>query len=75
MERIRTYAREAGRDPTEIGIDGRSSLRGTPDEWVGEMTAWKELGATHLSVYTMGAGLSTPDGHIDALRRYKEATA
>jgi hypothetical protein len=30
------------------------------------------VGATHLSVDTMGGGLRGPDAHIAALRRYKE---
>jgi probable F420-dependent oxidoreductase len=73
IERVRSYARDAGRDPTEIGVDGRTTLRGTPDDWARQLAGWKEVGATHISVNTMAAGLSTPDDHIDALRRFKEA--
>jgi len=73
IERVRSYARDAGRDPTEIGIDGRTTLHGTPDDWARQLAGWKEVGATHISVSTMAAGLSTPDDHIDALRRFKEA--
>jgi len=31
------------------------------------------MGATHLTFNTMRAGLSSPDAHIDAIRRFKEA--
>ena len=34
---------------------------------------WRERGATHLCVNTMGAGLRSPQDHIDALRRVKDA--
>ena len=37
--------------------------------------AWEKLGASHLSLNTMKAGLKTPADHIDAIRRFKEATA
>jgi hypothetical protein len=32
-------------------------------------------GATHVSVNTMGAGLASPDAHIDAIRQFKRGTA
>jgi len=33
------------------------------------------VGATHLSVNTMRAGLKGPDQHIEAIRRFKEAVS
>ena len=75
LARLQDYAREAGRDPNDIGIEGRIGIAGgSPEEWAAQVSAWRGLGATHLSVNTMGAGLSSPDGHIDAVRRFKEAT-
>ena len=74
VERLRAYAVEAGRDPGDIGIEGRVSVAGRgPDEYMSVVEAWRDMGSTHLSVDTMGAGLSSPDGHIDAIRRFKEA--
>ncbi|HEY3303230.1 MAG TPA: LLM class F420-dependent oxidoreductase [Candidatus Binatia bacterium] len=76
IERIRAYAKEAGRDPATIGIEGRVSVAGgAPGKWHEAIAQWKELGATHLSVNTMKAGLSTPSAHIDAIRRFRVATA
>jgi probable F420-dependent oxidoreductase len=76
IERLRTYAREAGRDPSSIGIEARVSIRTTtPDEWIRQVEAWRALGATHLAVNTMGAGLQSPSEHIDAIRRFKEAVS
>ena len=62
-----------GRDPAAIGIEARVSIaQGTPDEWIRAVEAWKAVGATHLAVNTMNAGLASPQAHIDAIRRFKE---
>jgi probable F420-dependent oxidoreductase len=76
LARLHQYAREAGRDPSSIGIEGRISIGNhTPDDWRTEAEAWERLGATHLSVNTMGAGLRSPQEHINAIRQFKEAVA
>ena len=76
IEKMRSYARQEGRDPSTIGIESWVSIRNrSPEECSKDVRRWKELGATHISVNTMGAGLSSPDGHIDAIRRFKEAVA
>jgi probable F420-dependent oxidoreductase len=76
LAQVHRYARQAGRDPASIGIEARVSIGGkNPDEWAREVAGWKELGATHLGVNTMTAGLDSPQAHIDAIRRFKEAIA
>jgi probable F420-dependent oxidoreductase len=73
LDRLRTYIRDAGREPEDVGIEGRVSMFNTPEgEWQAAIAAWRDLGVTHLSLNTMGAGLSSPQGHIDALRRFIE---
>jgi probable F420-dependent oxidoreductase len=73
IRRLHAYAREAGRDPQRIGIEARVSIAGrTPDDWARAVAAWQELGATHLGVNTMNAGLPSPQAHIEAIRRFKE---
>jgi len=74
IEKMREYARVAGRDPSAIGFEARVSIAGTtPDEWARQVEGWRAIGATHLSVNTMKAGLTSPQEHIDAIRRFKEA--
>ena len=74
IERLHGYAREAGRSPEAIGIEGRLTIAQVPeDRWAGFADAWRALGATHLSVNTMGAGLTSLRDHVEALRRVKEA--
>ena len=76
MEKMRAQVSEAGRDFSDIGIESWVSIANrSPDEWAKIAASWKELGATHISVNTMNAGLSSPDEHIDAIKRFKEAVA
>jgi alkanesulfonate monooxygenase SsuD/methylene tetrahydromethanopterin reductase-like flavin-dependent oxidoreductase (luciferase family) len=73
---MRELARAAGRDPSAIGIEGRVSIgEGDADAWNKLAASWDEVGATHLSVNTMRAGLKGPQQHIDAIERFKEAVA
>jgi probable F420-dependent oxidoreductase len=64
---VERAAREAGRDPAAIGMEGRTSWRGDPGKLAEQAAAWRDAGATHLSVNTMGAGLRTVDEHLAAL--------
>ncbi|HUF41917.1 MAG TPA: LLM class F420-dependent oxidoreductase [Verrucomicrobiae bacterium] len=76
IERIRNDAREAGRDPDTIGIEGRIAYgQGLPKSWLKDLEAWQKLGATHVSFNTMKAGLSGPAAHIEAIRRFQKETA
>ncbi len=69
---MRRHAADAGRDPGAIGIEGRVFLPNrTPDQWKAEFDRWQALGATHMELYTMGGGLTSPDQHIDLIRRYR----
>lgn len=73
LEQLHRYAQDAGRDQGQIGIEARLSISQVPqDQWAGYVAAWRDLGATHLGVNTMGAGLPSPQAHIDALRRVKD---
>ena len=70
IAQVHTHAREAGRDPAGIGIEGRLDLARTDEQnWRTTVDGWRSLGATHLCVNTMGGGFRTPSEHIDALRR------
>lgn len=74
LERLRSYVREAGRDRSSVGIEARVSLsNGNLDTLVRLTEEWRRLGATHISLNTMGAGLKSPAEHIQAIQRYKEA--
>jgi probable F420-dependent oxidoreductase len=72
--RIRAFAQEAGRDPGALGLEG--SVRygdGDLDRVRQEYATWQRLGATHVCVNTMGAGLRFPTEHLAALRRVRQS--
>ncbi|MEX0762204.1 MAG: LLM class F420-dependent oxidoreductase [Dehalococcoidia bacterium] len=74
LERMRGYAREYGRDPAKIGLDGR--MRVPLDDagtWADTVARWRNIGATHVSVNTMGEGLSGATDHIKRLEHFMEA--
>lgn len=68
VQRLRGYLRDAGRDPSTFGIAGEV---GPGAEGVVQAHGWDALGATHVSVTTMGAGLKTPADHIVAILDFK----
>lgn len=72
IEKLRSYTREAGRDPNRMGVEGRVTIgQHEPEQWASEIQAWKDLAATHLTVNTMKAGLARPSDHIEAIRRFR----
>ncbi len=71
---LRRFAKEAGRDPGAIGIEGRiNTLDGPVDLMVERAKAWERLGASHLAVNTMRSGHKSITEHIAALRAFIEA--
>jgi probable F420-dependent oxidoreductase len=61
-------AEKAGRDPSAIQMEGRVTLKpAAVDVFADRVASWRDAGATHLSVNTMGSGLSTVDAHLEAL--------
>jgi probable F420-dependent oxidoreductase len=74
VERLFSYARDAGRAPQNLGIEAFVHVQdGTEEAWAARADGWSTLGATHLAVNTMGAGFRSPDDHIEALRRARGA--
>lgn len=74
VERVRDYARQAGRDPDQLGIDAR--VEGTDlDRLVGAAEEWRGLGATHLSISIspLGAPCRPAPEHVEMARRAAEA--
>jgi probable F420-dependent oxidoreductase len=67
---IAAAAAEAGRDPGAIGMEPRVSWgAGGTDQLVRNAQEWRDAGASHLSVDTMGSGLPGLDAHLDALAK------
>jgi len=73
VARVHQYARDAGRDPASLPLEGRVRLAGQDRHgWAKQVEAWRSLGATSLIAESRGARLRFPDEHLDALRRFQE---
>ena len=74
VARVHGYAREAGRDPAQLPLEGRIRIADQDaDGWMRQVDAWRRLGATSVIGEPRGGGLKFPDGHLDVLRRFREA--
>ena len=74
IAKVNLYAKEAGREPSSIGLEPRINIADGPVEfWATQTKEWERTGASHISVNTMRAGLSSTQEHINAIRQFKEA--
>ncbi len=75
VDQVHQYAREAGRDPAELPLEGRVYIAGkNEDEWAKDVRAWRDLGATSIIAEARGGGLNFPDQHLSAMQRFKDVT-
>ena len=73
VERVRSYAMEAGRNPKDIGMIGRLRLPGKqPEDWLEEVEGWREMEATHVSVEARRGVRASVQDHIAAIEEAKE---
>ena len=73
---VEQAARDAGRDPASLGMEGRVSWTDAGvDKVVDHIGRWRAAGASHVAVNTMNAGLGSVDGHLAALTAAAEALA
>ena len=72
LDQLDGYLAKAGRSRAQFGVDPWISIAGHgPDEWRRRVEAWRGLGATHLAVDTMRAGFTSPQAHLDAVRKFR----
>jgi hypothetical protein len=71
---IEQAARDAGRDPSTLGMEGRVSWTdGGVEKLVDHVGRWREAGATHVAINTMNGGLGSVEGHLEALAASAQA--
>jgi probable F420-dependent oxidoreductase len=74
LEKLGNYLVEQGRSLTGFGLEARIPYRdGDPAAWLSSIEAWRQAGATHIGLNTMGAGLTTADEHLTAIEKFAEA--
>lgn len=72
LEKLEQYLMENGRSRRDIGLEPRLHISDGPDAWQNYLIGWRDAGATHLSFNTMGAGLDTPQKHLQAIENFAQ---
>ena len=73
VEIIDRYLETYHRQKDDFGIEARIPYgNGDPTVLTSTIQDWKSLGATHISIKTMGCGFQTPSEHIAALRAFAQ---
>jgi probable F420-dependent oxidoreductase len=83
FDKLRGMLREAGRDPSNFGLEvWVSPGKGNADDWRKEIAFWKAAGVTHATVHTTYASNhhtriagKTAADHLAAITAYKKAVA
>lgn len=70
--RIEAQLATLGRDSSDFGFESIQQYTRGDNQWPGDIKAWRDAGGSHISVVTMGANLTTVDGHIAAIKRWRE---
>ena len=74
MEKFREYCREFGRDPRDIGLEGRITLnQGGERQWMESLEAWRNIGATHVTLNTMLLNLHGAEQHLRRIEEFRRA--
>src|SRR6201996_8564579 len=66
-QQVLQAARDSGRDPAQLGMQGQVSWNGSADDLADGLRIWADAGATHVSINTMNAGLASVDEHLGVL--------
>ena len=71
--RLRDRVGALGRSVEDFGADWVVLSRGGLDDLTAEIDAWRRAGGTHVSIDTMGRGLTSADAHMDYLASVADA--
>ena len=64
---LRERVRDAGRNVADFGAEYVVPLPVEAGDLTAEVDAWAKAGGTHISLATMGRGLSSVEAHIDSM--------
>ncbi|MFZ2098683.1 MAG: LLM class F420-dependent oxidoreductase [Anaerolineales bacterium] len=71
LDQLNHYLEQAGRQKASFGLDLRLNMSLVEqDQWISHLHALEELGATHVTINTMGCGYDSASAHIEALQRF-----
>jgi probable F420-dependent oxidoreductase len=73
LELLNQELEDAGRAESSFGIDLRMNMSLVGSEaWINFIAECQSMGATHLTVNTMGCEYETPSAHLEALKQFAE---
>ena len=75
LARVEAVATGAGRSMSDIGIEVISQLGEAGPKQLDQLKRLADMGVTHSAVVTMNHNLASPRDHIDAIKRYRDATS
>jgi len=70
--RVREYVAAEGRDPAAFGVEAIVNYSDGQENWNARLEPWRKVGATHVTVRTMGEQPVGPATQIAAIRRYAQ---
>jgi probable F420-dependent oxidoreductase len=70
---LRDRLRGLGRSVEDFGADYVALPQGGVDQLMSEIDAWREAGGSHVSVATMGLGLTSVEAHAEYLTTVRDA--
>jgi probable F420-dependent oxidoreductase len=74
LDKLAGYLEQEGRSMETFGLEPRPRWADGRLELVLTRAAeWRDIGASHLSINTMGCGFSSVEEHLDALQAFAEA--
>jgi probable F420-dependent oxidoreductase len=73
LRQMRRWRADAGIS-SPFGIQARIDAGwGTPSEWCRAVEQWRDLGASHVAIHTLGSGLVGVHAHIERLAEVRDA--
>lgn len=74
IKQLGAFLEKEQRSLDELGLEVRLQFGdGNAERWKQTLGEWQELGASHASINTMGAGLTSAQAHMEAIQRFAEA--
>lgn len=71
LDALANYVEASGRSMADLGLEARISYgKGDPNLWQKSIAEWQAVGATHITLNTMGLGFTTPFDHIKAITTF-----
>lgn len=74
LKQVLKIAEANGRKPSDIGIEVMTGLGEAGKKQLDQLKRLRDMGVTHSAVVTMNHGLEKPEDHIDAIKRFRDAT-